>query len=66
MKIAGTWLITEMSNWDEDYFNMEVPAYFEIDEIFSSKQIFVGFPNQHRITVAISQKKNKKIFQNNT
>jgi hypothetical protein len=32
MKFAGTWLITEMSNWDEDYFNMEVPAYFEIDE----------------------------------
>jgi hypothetical protein len=32
MKFAGTWLITEMSNWDEDYFNMEVPAYFELDE----------------------------------
>lgn len=32
MKLAGTWHITEMENWDEDYFNMEVQAYFKIDE----------------------------------
>ena len=32
MKFDGVWHITEMENWDEDYFNMEVQAYFEIDE----------------------------------
>jgi hypothetical protein len=32
MKFEGTWHITEMENWDEDYFNMEVQAYIEIDE----------------------------------
>ena len=26
----GTWHIYEMSEWDEDYFNMEVQAYIEI------------------------------------
>ena len=31
-KFAGTWHITEMENWDEDYFNMEVQAYLEIDK----------------------------------
>ena len=31
MKFAGTWHITEMENWGEDYFNMEVQAYLEID-----------------------------------
>ncbi|MFM7425998.1 MAG: hypothetical protein ACKO7W_13575 [Elainella sp.] len=31
-KFAGTWHITEMENWDEDYFNMERQAYFEIDQ----------------------------------
>jgi uncharacterized protein YndB with AHSA1/START domain len=32
MKFSGTWHIYEMENWDEDYFNMEVQAYIEIDE----------------------------------
>jgi hypothetical protein len=32
MKFDGVWYITEMENWDEDYFNMQVQAYFEIDE----------------------------------
>jgi hypothetical protein len=32
MKFEGIWHITEMENWDEDYFNMEVQAYIEIDE----------------------------------
>ena len=32
MKFEGTWHITEMENWDEDYFNMEVQAYVEIDK----------------------------------
>jgi hypothetical protein len=32
VKFEGIWYITEMANWDEDYFNMEVQAYFEIDE----------------------------------
>jgi hypothetical protein len=32
MKFAETWYITEMENWDEDYFNMEVQAYIEIDK----------------------------------
>jgi hypothetical protein len=31
MKFEGIWHITEMENWDEDYFNMEVQAYIEID-----------------------------------
>jgi len=30
MKFAGTWQITEMDEWDEDYFNMEVQAYLTI------------------------------------
>jgi len=32
MKFEGTWHITEMEMWDEDYFNMEVQAYIEINE----------------------------------
>jgi hypothetical protein len=36
MKFDGVWYITEMENWDEDYFNMEVQAYLEIDERGSS------------------------------
>ncbi len=32
MKLAGTWHITEMETWNEDYFNMEVQAYIEITE----------------------------------
>ena len=32
MKFDGVWHIKEMENWDEDYFNMEVQAYIEIDE----------------------------------
>jgi hypothetical protein len=27
----GTWHIYEMSEWDEDYFNMETQAYIEIE-----------------------------------
>lgn len=30
MKFTGTWNITEMDEWDEDYFNMEVQAYIHI------------------------------------
>jgi hypothetical protein len=32
VKLAGTWHITDMESWDEDYFNMEVQAYLRIDE----------------------------------
>jgi len=32
MNFSGNWHIYEMGNWDEDYFNMEVQAYIEIDE----------------------------------
>jgi hypothetical protein len=28
----GKWDIVKMSNWDEDYFNMEVRAYIRIDK----------------------------------
>ena len=31
MKFSGTWHIYEMQMWDEDYFNMEVQAFIEID-----------------------------------
>ena len=27
----GTWHITEMGEWDEDYFNMEVQAFIKIN-----------------------------------
>ena len=30
-KLNGLWHIYEMEMWDEDYFNMEVQAYIEID-----------------------------------
>ena len=30
--VTGTWHITEMEMWDEDYFNMEVQAYIRIEE----------------------------------
>jgi len=30
MKYEGIWHIKEMSNWDEDYFNMDVQAYLKI------------------------------------
>lgn len=32
MKFEGTWHITDMENWDEEYFNMDVQAYIEIDK----------------------------------
>jgi hypothetical protein len=32
MEFEGTWHIYEMEMWDEDYFNMEVQAYIEINE----------------------------------
>lgn len=28
----GKWRIIEMSNWDNDYFDMEVPAFIKIDK----------------------------------
>ncbi|AUB59795.1 hypothetical protein BK009_03350 [Methanobacterium subterraneum] len=31
MSFIGTWHIYEMELWDEDYFNMEVQAYIEIN-----------------------------------
>ncbi len=31
MDFTGTWYIYEMEMWNEDYFNMEVPAYIKID-----------------------------------
>lgn len=30
--LVGTWHITEMGEWDEDYFNMEVQAYISINQ----------------------------------
>jgi hypothetical protein len=32
VKFAGTWHITEMDEWDEDYCNMEVQAYLKLDQ----------------------------------
>jgi hypothetical protein len=32
MKFEGLWHIYEMENWDEDYFNMDVQAYVELNE----------------------------------
>ncbi len=29
MKFAGTWHITDMELWDEDYLNMEEQAWFQ-------------------------------------
>jgi hypothetical protein len=31
MNFEGTWHIKEMEMWDEDYFNMDVQAYIEIE-----------------------------------
>ena len=30
-EFEGKWHITEMETWGEDYFNMEVQAFIEID-----------------------------------
>ena len=30
-KFEGSWHIQEMEAWDEDYFNMDVQAYFQIE-----------------------------------
>lgn len=32
MKFAGTWHITDMELWDEDYLNMEEQAYITVDK----------------------------------
>ena len=32
MDFVGNWHIYEMEMWSEDYFNMEVQAYIEIDD----------------------------------
>jgi hypothetical protein len=32
MQLTGNWYIYEMSMWDEEFFNMEVQAYIQIDE----------------------------------
>ena len=34
-KIIGKWRITEMSTWDKEYFDMEVPAYIKIEKNFT-------------------------------
>jgi uncharacterized protein YndB with AHSA1/START domain len=31
VNFAGTWHITEMANWNADYFNMECQAYIKLD-----------------------------------
>jgi len=31
MKYEGVWHITQMDMWDEDYINMEVQAFIQID-----------------------------------
>lgn len=31
-EFAGTWHIYEMSEWDKDYFNMEVQAFIKIEK----------------------------------
>jgi hypothetical protein len=31
-KFTGTWHITEMETWDEDYFNADVQAYITINK----------------------------------
>lgn len=35
--ISGVWHIEEMSMWDEDYFNMEVQAYFKFDKDYTGE-----------------------------
>jgi len=32
LQFTGTWHIIEMEMWDEEYFNMEVHAYFKINK----------------------------------
>ena len=32
MSFVGLWHITEMEEWDEDYFNMDVQAFIQIEE----------------------------------
>ncbi len=32
LKFVGTWHIVEMEMWDEEYFNMEVQAFFSINK----------------------------------
>lgn len=32
MRFVGTWHITKMEAWDEDYYNMEVQAFIRITE----------------------------------
>jgi hypothetical protein len=32
MSFVGLWHITEMEEWDEDYFNMDVKAFFHVKE----------------------------------
>ncbi len=32
MKLEGLWHIYKMDMWDEDYFNMEVQAFVEVDD----------------------------------
>ena len=31
MNYSGQWRITEMSQWDSEYLDMDVPAYIAID-----------------------------------
>ncbi|MEL7358040.1 MAG: hypothetical protein AAFN40_15920 [Cyanobacteria bacterium J06560_6] len=31
-RLEGTWHIYNMELWDEDYFNMEVQAYIDVDK----------------------------------
>lgn len=37
MKYEGMWHITEMETWDDDYMNMEVQAYIQIERNGSSE-----------------------------
>jgi len=58
-EFTGTWHIFEMEQWDEDYFNMEVQAYIEIEPANSGCFQFglvngeidgrvVGYPEEKR------------------
>jgi hypothetical protein len=40
MTFKGKWNIVKMEMWDEDYINMEGPAYIEIREDNSGKFMF--------------------------
>lgn len=60
MKYEGTWRITEMELWDQDYLDMEVEAFITIDDR-GNGQFQFGLVSGHIDGDILKDGKNEKL-----